>query len=548
MYIIKNAVKSLSRAKVRSVLICIIVLIISIAACIALSIRESAVKAREDTLEGLSVTATISYDFTSLMRETIGGGGFQKGGGFSGGGSDMLSFQNNSLTLDEYLTYTALLSSGDSYYYTLSASLDTDESFLPYNTEPGDSNTSDDNSTDDSSQQPDDPGGNFGIGGMGRYNLKGDFMLIGYSSDAALTDFINGVNTISEGMMFDTASDELECVVSENLVLWNQAYDIDISVGSYITLINPSNEEESYTLKVVGIFSGDNDSESSVFASTNSSNYIYVSYSALKTIINYSEENAVTVESTSVSGLETSSALTSELSFVYSFASTDSYYAFADGVYDMGLDDGYTVSSTDLENYEKSLEPLNELSSFAQWSLLVVFLVGAVILVVLSIFNIRDRKYEIGVLTAIGMKKSKVACQFMCELFIVTILAILIGAMIGAAVSVPVSNALLEDRIESNESTASTVSNRFGRDTDMTGRPSQNGEISMPDAANIDTNNLLNRTGGSVSYFSNVSYSTDLNVILELIGIGLLLTIVSSLTAVVSIMRYEPLKILSNRD
>jgi hypothetical protein len=46
MYIIKNAIKSISRAKVRNVLICIIALIISVSACIALSIRESAVKAK----------------------------------------------------------------------------------------------------------------------------------------------------------------------------------------------------------------------------------------------------------------------------------------------------------------------------------------------------------------------------------------------------------------------------------------------------------------------------------------------------------------------
>ncbi|NCA67695.1 MAG: ABC transporter permease, partial [Clostridia bacterium] len=118
MYIIKNAIKSISRAKVRNILICIIALIISVSACIALSIRESAVKAKDDTLDSLSVTATISYDFTSQMKETIDNGGFQKGSGFTGGGSNMPSFLNNSLTLDEYMTYTVLLGTGDSYYYT----------------------------------------------------------------------------------------------------------------------------------------------------------------------------------------------------------------------------------------------------------------------------------------------------------------------------------------------------------------------------------------------------------------------------------------------
>ena len=47
---------------------------------------------------------------------------------------------------------------------------------------------------------------------------------------------------------------------------------------------------------------------------------------------------------------------------------------------------------------------------------------------------------------------------------------------------------------------------------------------------------------------SEVSYSTDPIVILQLIGVGVLLTLVSSLSAVLFIMRYEPLKILTNRD
>lgn len=36
-----------------------------------------------------------------------------------------------------------------------------------------------------------------------------------------------------------------------------------------------------------------------------------------------------------------------------------------------------------------------------------ILVIGAVILVVLNIFNVRERKYEIGVLTAMGMKKER---------------------------------------------------------------------------------------------------------------------------------------------
>ena len=38
----------------------------------------------------------------------------------------------------------------------------------------------------------------------------------------------------------------------------------------------------------------------------------------------------------------------------------------------------------------------------AGWFLAVILIIGAVVLVVLNVLNVRERKYEIGVLTAMG--------------------------------------------------------------------------------------------------------------------------------------------------
>lgn len=97
------------------------------------------------------------------------------------------------------------------------------------------------------------------------------------------------------------------------------------------------------------------------------------------------------------------------------------------------------MQSADVENYESSLVPLDSLAKFALTLLIVVLAVGAV---VLNLFNIRERKYEVGVLTAIGVKKVKVAAQFAIELLIVTMCGIALGVAGGAVASVPVSNQL----------------------------------------------------------------------------------------------------------
>lgn len=97
------------------------------------------------------------------------------------------------------------------------------------------------------------------------------------------------------------------------------------------------------------------------------------------------------------------------------------------------------MQSADVENHESSLVPLDNLAKFALTLLIVVLAVGAV---VLNLFNICERKYEVGVLTAIGVKKVKVAAQFAIELLIVTMCGIALGVAGGAVASVPVSNQL----------------------------------------------------------------------------------------------------------
>ena len=72
MYVIKNALKCIGRSKGRNILIGIIVLVIAISACIGLSIRQASESAKSETLDTMSVTATISFDRQSMMS-SMGG-------------------------------------------------------------------------------------------------------------------------------------------------------------------------------------------------------------------------------------------------------------------------------------------------------------------------------------------------------------------------------------------------------------------------------------------------------------------------------------------
>ena len=372
--------------------------------------------------------------------------------------------------------------------------------------------------------------------------------MIGYSSDTAMTAFLNGTASILEGgTMFAEGTSDHVCVISEELAIYN-----DLAVGDTIIIANPSMETETYTLTISGIYTStsNNDFSMSMFGkSQDPANRIYVSANALQAIITDSENVSVTV--TDDNGNESESKITGTLAATYSFANTDDYYAFEEEVRALGLDESYTVSSSDITAYENSLTPLNTLSKMAGWFLIVILIIGGIILVVLNVFNVRERKYEVGVLTAMGMKKWKVAAQFLCEILVVTMIAVVIGAGIGAVSSVPVTNALLEGQVTSQNDQQTQMEQSFGRPGNMGGflggMPSDM-PSDIPSDVGGGNNPFGDMLGGAADYITEVDSAMNLTVVFQMIGVGLLLTLIASAASMLFIMRYDPLKILANRD
>ena len=109
MYIIKNAFNSITRNKARNILMGVIVLVIAIASCVALSIREAAETAKEDTLDSLSITAQISYDRSKAMAD------MQSSGQGGKGNFDQSRLTGTTLSLDDYLNYAEAENEYDSY-------------------------------------------------------------------------------------------------------------------------------------------------------------------------------------------------------------------------------------------------------------------------------------------------------------------------------------------------------------------------------------------------------------------------------------------------
>ncbi|PLS31232.1 ABC transporter permease [Bifidobacterium margollesii] len=578
MFILRNAWRSVTRNKGRNILIVIIVAIIAAAATIGLSIRDAAQTARDEGLQNTTVTATISVDREKLMSEARSSSSSSSD---SDGKPDFDAMRSaldqSSLTLSDYLKYAKASSVKVSTYYTEETSVSATDDFQPVESSTSNSSgsSSSDSTSDSASSETRNGGDQNGQPGPGDENgqgdrgmVQGDFSLTGFSSDTAVANARNGSFTMVDGEVFgyDSASNG-EAIISKSLADFN-----DLSVGDTITVTNPSDESTTYKLKIVGIYKNSTSENTTTTGpmggtSQDAANAIYTSVSTLKSL-GLDSDTTATAASSSDSSSEATTAAT-QLNFTYVLGSKDDYETFAKDVAKAGLDDTYTVQSSDVESYESSLVPLDNLAKFALTLLVIVLAVGAVVLIVINLFNIRERKYEVGVLTAIGVKKAKVAAQFAIELLIVTMIGIALGVAGGAAASVPVSNQLLAQQISSQQSEAQSQQAQFGRNANMGGPAGQtssnsdaddtessgssdSGSSDSTDTGSTEAQPSNSRGPGgmqrAVDYVSTVNATVNFRIVTEMIGIGLLLTLISALAGIISVIRYEPLQILADRS
>ena len=525
MYIIKNAFVSISRNKGRNILIAIIITVIAAACAITLAIRNSAEKIVEAYTNKYNVEASIGMNRENLMGSLMGN---PEEEGERKSREEMIDQFNEieSVTVDEINNY------GDSkyvssYYYVYNISMDAEDL-----EEATDSLIKEETTTVTERQEF---GGGFGKPGGGFqssttttkreeiFNAKaanGAFTVMGYSSFEAMSEFIDGSYTITEGEVSGDFTGN-GVVISEELATLNE-----LAVGDVITLVNPDDEDLTYELTITGIFkenTGDSSNMKNMFSS--SVNTLITNATVLESIIVDAEDMNVTVTPTFI------------------LTGTDVVEDFANEVTEKGLSEYYTVTNN-LDVVEGATKSISNVKTFATTFLVITLIIGGVVLLVLNMINIRERKYEIGVLRTIGMRKSLVISQFMLELLVVCLFGLLLGAGIGAVSSVSVANGLLENEITNATQDYEDINQNFGggmgKKPDM---PQGGGMSERPEDNQVNFNGLVN-----IEQIDSMEAVVDIKVLIQLLAIGLGLTLISSLSACVAIARFSPLTILKERS
>ncbi|MDR0917375.1 MAG: FtsX-like permease family protein [Oscillospiraceae bacterium] len=330
------------------------------------------------------------------------------------------------------------------------------------------------------------------------WDLRG--RLFGSNSPNISAEFASGIRKLIDGEFYRDGQDE--CIISKDFADLN-----GLKVGDTIT-VKPNKTE--YKLKIVGIFKDD-----TLLAEGNANAHM--------------SKNPVTHRHNEVlTDMETAEKIggIGAVTATYYLKDPSMLQAFTDELYANGLPNYYAVQ-TDEAGYNAVVGPVENMAKITNTFMIVVLILGGVILLIISTMAIRERKYEIGVLRAMGMKKGKVAVGFVSEMLALTVLCLIVGFAASVAVSQPVADTMLSGQIKIAEQAQNSGLKGAYTTTAST----------EPNAAPKDLTPLSEL---------NVRLGADAAVRIALVA--LLLAMVSSVIGIVFITRYEPMQILSERN
>ncbi|MCY7965387.1 ABC transporter permease [Bacillus inaquosorum] len=486
MNFIKRAFWNMKAKKGKTLLQLFVFTVICVFVLSGLTIQSAAQKSSELARQELGGSVTLQVDRQKQMEKQQDSG-------------EKRSFESTPIKVSD-ANKLATLDHVKSYNYTTSASanagnFDAIES----------SSSSDSSSSSSSSNAKNSQGGGQG----GPQMVQADLSIEGVISTALVDDFSDGNSKITDGRAI-TKSDVGKKVTVINETL---AEENDLSVGDSITIESATDEDTTVKLKIVGIYkttsSGDDQAQN--FSFLNPYNKLYTPYTATAALKGDDYKNTID-------------------SAVYYMDDAKNIDAFVKAAKKTSIDfDTFTLNTND-QLYQQMVGPIENVASFSKNVVYLVSVAGAVILGLIVMMSIRERKYEMGVLMAIGEKRWKLIGQFLTEILIVAVIAICIASLTGNLVANQLGNQLLSQQISSSTDSTQTASGQ------------------MPGGGGGMGGGMFGHSSANVDVIDSLNVAVSMNDMLVLGGIGIFIAIIATLLPSISVLRLHPKTILTKQE
>ena len=357
-------------------------------------------------------------------------------------------------------------------------------------------------------------GGMKGMGGS--TTSSGDIAISGVTSTSTTSAFENSSSKITKGRGITTADEGTNNVVIESEL----AKEDSLKVGDSIKLKATTGTKKTYTLTVVGIYKASSSTSTQQGpGATDPANSVYTSYTFANTVKGAKYKNTADSVTFNVSDpAKVSSVKTAGKALI-----NTSKYSL----------------TTDDSSYQTVKASMANVKSFADKIVWLVAIAGTIILALIVILMIRERRYEIGVLLSLGEARWKIVAQFFTEMVMVLIVSIAIAGTGGKFVGNQLGQQLVSQQTTSSTSTQQGPGGSGAPGGKTTGsKPAGNGQGGGAPGSSSST--------GSVSAQKQAELDINVSVmdLVELGGFGLAIMFLSIMLASGGILRLQPKKVL----
>ncbi|EAD3673392.1 ABC transporter permease [Listeria monocytogenes] len=501
MNFFKRAWLSMKARKGRSVLQLFIFTVVCVLILSGFTIQSAADKASELAREQLGGTVTLTVDREKQMQTMRE----EASSSDSSSTESKPQFQSSPIDVSDANDLAKLNHVASYNYYSSTQALAS--GFDPIESSGDTSSSNDESSTTTETQGP-------GGGQGGPQMVDADLSISGLLDSATSTDFEAGTSELTSGVAITSADkDKNVAMVEENL-----AEENDWKVGDSFT-VTSSDGNTKVTLKIVGIYKT-TDSGSDMaqnFSFLNPYNKVYVPYTVANTIKGSDYKNTVDSAVYTMDDAANISAFEKEAKKVDS------------------IDwDTFKLDANDTL-YQQMIGPINSVASFSKNVVYIVSIAGALILGLLVMMQVRDRKYEMGVLLAIGEKRGKLIAQFFVEILIVALVSFGLAAASSHYVAQLAGNQLLAQQNSSTNETTTSTENRG---------PGGGGGQGGPGGFGQSVSNLTKNT----EQIKELDIQVTLEDMLKMGGIGIGIAFISVLLPAALVLRMNPKTILTKQE
>ena len=212
-------------------------------------------------------------------------------------------------------------------------------------------------------------------------------------------------------------------------------------------------------------------------------------------------------------------------------------------------------ASVDTSEYDSLAGSIESVGSFADTILIIVIVAAVIIITLIVTINVKDRRYEIGVLMSLGASKKNIIGQIATELLVVGTLGFALASVTGTVFAGSLGKSILDSQTASSNQQSEQ---NFGRPGAMSGAPNMSGNSGnsrssknsnmpeMPNGGNFNMKDIMNAGR------ENKKVELDLNAepldYLLLFVTGYAVILLALILPSASIMRYQPKEILAGKE